>query len=164
VQACKAASRWELAQAAKERSDGAWAAVAEASGVAAANARAEEQIREAARKAASADALPQSIQPSSADAVGPVAAAAATAEDADKARRKLLKALRQIEELKQRLADGDGLEETQRLKIGREAALRAELRELDERTGGAVAHDEEELQEQEAVPREKRKKVKKMES
>jgi hypothetical protein len=48
----------------------------------------------------------------------------------DKQRKKLLKALRQVEELKQRLGDGEQLEQTQRDKIARELEMRAQLEQL----------------------------------
>ena len=59
----------------------------------------------------------------------------------DKQRRKLLKALRQIGELKERRDAGVPLENTQLAKIGREAELRSELERLEagEATGQARA-------------------------
>ena len=56
--------------------------------------------------------------------------------EAEKKRKKLQKALRQIGELKEKLAAGVKLEKTQEGKISREAELLAELAELDKIEGG----------------------------
>lgn len=56
--------------------------------------------------------------------------------ETEKKRKKLQKALRQIGELKQKLAAGVKLEKTQEGKISREAELLAELAELDKIEGG----------------------------
>mmetsp|Transcript_23344 Transcript_23344/g.50366 ORF Transcript_23344/g.50366 Transcript_23344/m.50366 type:complete len:443 (-) Transcript_23344:377-1705(-) len=55
--------------------------------------------------------------------------------EADKKRKKLQKALRQIEELKAKKAQGGALEKTQEGKIAREAELITELAALDEAEG-----------------------------
>ena len=53
-----------------------------------------------------------------------------------KKRKRLLKQLSSIADLKERLADGEPLEATQRDKIARESSIEAELMALDEEDGG----------------------------
>lgn len=90
---------------------------------------AEEAEREAVKSAATSEMgqreEAQTAQESRA-AAAPESRAGAE-EELERRRKKLLKALRQIDELKQRRAAGHTLEKTQEQKIAREAALQAEL-------------------------------------
>lgn len=60
----------------------------------------------------------------------------------EKQRKKLLKALRQVEELKQRLGDGERLEQTQLEKIAREVEMRAQLEQLQNSATAGVLRAE----------------------
>lgn len=112
------ASKWEAAQLLQQRNAVGWeqALTSSRSGardVDAANAKGRQLVAEEARKV---DLAMQS---------------AGREARMDKQRKKLQKALRQIVDLKEMAAAGVPLEATQELKIMREAALKAELSELD---------------------------------
>jgi hypothetical protein len=74
-----------------------------------------------ARTAAACSACGAAVTP------GDAYCAACAGGASEKQRKKLLKALRQVEELKQRLDGGEPLEQTQLEKIAREAEMRAQL-------------------------------------
>eukprot|EP00967_Tisochrysis_lutea_P140576 scaffold257033_cov31-Tisochrysis_lutea.AAC.2 len=64
--------------------------------------------------------------------------AACTECAVDKQRRKLLKALRQVQELKQRRDEGDQLEMTQLDKIARESEIESQLHQLEQSSSVAA--------------------------
>lgn len=159
--ASEIANRWEAAQAVQRQSATGWEKIAKQTGsVHAANALADLQVVAAAKqaealraqaavqasrdqeRAAKAAAKEVALVAAAAEAADPKLRRHATdshtaegsteaAAEVERRRKKLLKALRAIDELKERRADGYMLEATQREKIAREATLRSELRELE---------------------------------
>ena len=112
------ADKWEAAQAKQRQSASGWERAAKATSVEAANAQSGLLVR-----AISKQVEEQMMQ-------------AREEKEEGKKRKRLLKQLSSIADLKERLADGEPLEATQRDKIARESSIEAELMALDEEDGG----------------------------
>lgn len=122
------ADRWAAAELAREESARLYMAAAAAARRSQAVHAAQAAQRAQATEINGAE-VTTTVQPS-AGARG--AAADAGVAETERKRKRLRKALRDIDELKQRRKCGESLEATQEAKLARESALRAELRSIEE--------------------------------